>query len=224
MDWHATIARNRTALLAVATAIVALIGGRDGPARIAPALRAAAFALLRPAESALRRLIIMAARGLVVTLGAPRPLLQRPAGHGNRTPAFPLFDRDIRFRPMRRVRRAMTPRIRTFWGPALPPPPPPVLTPMPNAGAPVDASRLHRRLGALEAALADLPRQARRLARWRAKIAANLAARCAARSDIRRRTPMRIGRPPGHRQDAGRDVDRVLRECHALALETWDTS
>jgi hypothetical protein len=62
MDWTRAIERNRTALLALAAAIAALIGGRDGEGRIARGLRNAAMALLRPAESAVRRLIVISAR------------------------------------------------------------------------------------------------------------------------------------------------------------------
>jgi hypothetical protein len=61
-----------------------------------------------------------------------------------------------------------------------------------------------------------LPRQARRLARWRARRA----------SDVRPCQPLRRGRPPGHRRRPSRDIDLVLRECHALAQDALqpDTS
>jgi hypothetical protein len=230
MDWTAAIERNRTALLAVAGAIAALIGGRDGEGRIARGLRSAALALLRPAESALRRLIIIAARGLAATLRPSRRMLQRPIGSASpsdRTPAFRLTDPAMRFVPLSRVRSGGIPRIRTFW----------------NFGdsalfrhankahchrnsrnsdpeALVDVRRLRLRLGALEAALSDLPRQARRLARLRARWTLRPVAPGALP-----RTPLRIGHPPGHGRnptdEVDRDIDDVLRDCHALALDAW---
>jgi hypothetical protein len=54
MNWPLAIARNRTALLAIVAAIIALLGGREGGA-ISRQLRNAALALLRPAEAAARR-------------------------------------------------------------------------------------------------------------------------------------------------------------------------
>jgi hypothetical protein len=222
MDWAAAISRNRTALLGVVDAIVALIGGREG-GPVARHLRNAALALLRPAESAVRRLIVMAAHGLVMRFGTPRPLLQRPAGGAvgaGRTPAFRLVDPASRFAPPRIVRPGGVPRIRTFWGPPAPPviPSPArdasgVIT-RPDPDAPVDISRVRLRLRVLEAALADLPRQARRLARLRARWAARPCAPGALP-----RTPLRLGHPPGHHPRSSRPIDDVLRDCHALALD-----
>ena len=160
--------------------------------------------------------------GLTVSPGPKRPPIAAGlgrAGASGKPPAFPLFDRTKRFRPM--LRRAVplgVPRIRTFWGPPsaqpIGPPPPPPLKPDPDS--PVDAARLRLRIASLEIALADLPRQAHRLARWRAR-------RTAEAKPCR---PLRIGRPPGHRRSADREVDRVLSECHAMALDALraDTS
>lgn len=219
MDWALAIRRNRETLLCIVAAIAALLGGRS-PDAVARRLRSAALALLRPAEAAARRLIVIAARGLVV---APRPspvfaaASLGDAGASDRRPAFRLFDRAKRYTlkvpapPPRGV-----PRIRSFWGPPAQPVVPPVPPPLPDPDAPVDAARLRLRLAALERALADLPRQARRLARWRARQGA--AAQPA--------SPLRFGRPPGWRARPVREVDLVLRECHALALDALapDTS
>jgi hypothetical protein len=227
MNWPLAIARNRTALLAVVAAIVALLGGRDaGP--IARGLRNAALALLRPAESAARRLIVMAARGLVVAprsapdfAGVPR---SDPKGI-SRLSAFRLFDRRKRF--VLRLKAPVpvgVPRIRVFWnGPfSAPAAPLPPAASRPEPAALVDPHPLRLRLGALERALADLPRQARRLARWRARERTAQAVR----PGVRMPQPLRPGHPPGWRAGPGRDVDRVLRECHALALDALalDTS
>jgi hypothetical protein len=223
MDWPLVIDRNRTALLAIVAAIAALLGGREG-GPVARRLRSAALASLRPAESACRRLIVIAARGLTVTLGPPRrpafDLLTAAAATSSRTPTFPLFDRQKRFGRMLVVARPRgVPRIRTFWGAPMPlaaiiPSPPKGTRPDPDA--PVDIARLGLRLRSLEAALADLPRQARRLARWRARWSASPGATA---PDRRPRSPLRLGHPPGHRQRPQQEIDFVLRECHALALE-----
>lgn len=229
MDWLLAIERNRQALLGIVAAILALLGGRDGDGAIARGLRSAVLALLRPAEAAARRLIVIAARGLAVTLPSRRPLLQpipaRAAG-GGRTPSFALFERPKRHRLALRVEPRSIPRIRGFWGPPLaqPVPPPPASPPVrPLPDAMVDAAPLRLRLAALELALADLPRQARRLARRQARQAST--------PQRPMRPPLRFGRPPGWRKSSGqgrplREVDRALRECHALAADAQrpDTS
>lgn len=207
----------------IVVAIVALIGGREGEGGIARRVRSAALALLRPAESAARRLIVIAARGLAVAPAAPRPApagLRR--GAGGRRIAFRLFDPPLRLQQMRLVAAPRgTPRIRSFWSAPIiaspiVAPPPPALRPDPDQ--PVPVGRLRLRLAALEAALADLPRQARRLARLRARRQAAFPAPP--------RSPLRLGRPPGWRKRPEREVDRLLRECNLLAHDALrsDTS
>jgi hypothetical protein len=228
MNWALAIERNRTALLAAVSAIVALIGGRDARGPILRAVRNAALALLRPAESACRRLIVIAARGLVVKSAPARPFTRpMPAVAGaaagrERTPAFRLTDRAKRYRPVFvPLAPKAVPRIRSLWRSPferlVPPPPPPPTRPAPSTH--VEATRLARRLAALEAALANLPRQARRLARWRARQSAPHAA-------LRQPSPLRIGAPPGHRLTRPRAIDDVLTECNLLAREALrlDTS
>jgi hypothetical protein len=211
MNWPQAISRNQAALLAVVVAIIALIGGREGGA-IARHLRNAALALLRPAEAAARRLIVIAARDIAPLRarpfsGALGPRQDSGPSSVIRPPAFRLFDPPKRFELLAKTAPSGIPRIRTFWGPqpATAASPPPATLPL-DPDAPVDSASLRLRLGALERALGELPRQARRWARWRA------------RPDMRARSPLRPGPPPGHCQWAGRDVDLVLRDCHALAL------
>ena len=87
-----------------------------------------------------------------------------------------------------------------------PVPPPP---PMPDDT--VNAMRLSRRLAAIKSALEDLPRQARRYARWQAKPA-----------DARRpqlASALRRGSPPGHRNKPIHQVDEILTECDWLARQ-----
>jgi hypothetical protein len=228
MNWALAIERNRTALLAAVAAIVAMIGGRDARGPMLRAVRNAALALLRPAESACRRLIVIAARGLVVKPRPPRPFT-RPAtaadhtpAASDRAPAFRLTDRAKRYRPVFvPLAPKAVPRIRSLWRSPFeriaPPPPPP---PTGHAPSPlVDAPRLARRLAALESALANLPRQARRFARWRAR-------RRSPENGLRPPSPLRIGAPPGHRASRPRAIDDVLTECNLLAREALrlDTS
>jgi hypothetical protein len=93
--------------------------------------------------------------------------------------------------------------------PAVVPPPPDAL---------VNGARLSRRLQALKSALEDLPRQARRMARWRVR-----------RENMKSpkfTSPLRPGPPPGRRRKPIHEVDEVLTECHWLAWEAMrpDTS
>jgi hypothetical protein len=226
MNWALAIERNRTALLAVVAAIIAMMGGRQVAGPMLRAVRNAALALLRPAESACRRLIVIAARGLVLKPTAPRPFIQpitKTTGAGReRTPAFRLVDPAKRYRPVLvPVVPVGVPRIRSLWRdpferPAPPPSPPPA---KPAPSTTMDGTGFVRRLAALEAALASLPRQARRFARWRARQRMPHHGR-------RPRSPLRIGAPPGYRLTRPRDIDDVLRECNVLAHEAlrFDTS
>ena len=73
MDWNAAIERNREALKRILAMLVAMAELAGGGATLPRHLHRAVLRLLRPAESAARRLVIVAARGLVVTLPPPRP-------------------------------------------------------------------------------------------------------------------------------------------------------
>ncbi|MEW9804876.1 hypothetical protein ABUE31_02600 [Mesorhizobium sp. ZMM04-5] len=203
MDWNAAIEKNHAALTGVLAMLVAMAGlasltsplaGEDGSARRGKAepsaepgegsssptlprhLHRAVLALLRPAEAAARRLIIVAARGLVVALPPLRPrkpglifarnpglqLPSRAEDPGRRAPALPLFDPLPRWRRRARPAAPGLPRISVpgFGQPFSAPPPP-------SPDDPLDAARLAERLRALAAALDDLPGHARRFARLR---------------------------------------------------------
>ena len=105
----------------------------------------------------------------------------------------------------------------TVW-----PPPPPAASPAPapakSADGMVSAARVIRRLEALESALADLPRQARRLVRWRMRQETS--------PDPSFKSPLRPGRPPGYRRRVVHEVDELLSECQWLAFRAamTDTS
>ena len=221
MDWDLAIKRNSEALKGIVEALFAMLGlaGDATVSRIPPLLHSAVLRVLRPAESAVRRLIVIAARGIVVKLAASRPM---PVGHmigkggGNSRPSFQLFDPRKNFKRLRHRKFArMEPRIH-FFGPdprvaALWPAPRPVVEPPPPPDGLVNAQRLSRRLHALKSALDDLPRQARRLARWRQ--------RREAAPEMKFLSPLRPGHPPGYRRKPVHEVDEVLIACHGLA---WD--
>ena len=90
-------------------------------------------------------------------------------------------------------------------------------SPPPSDGL-ASAASLTRRLQALKSALEDLPRQAKRLARWRQ--------RRQAAPDLKFLSPLRTGHPPGYRRKPIHEVDEVLIECDDLAWEAMkpDTS
>jgi hypothetical protein len=222
MDWNLAIKRNSKALKAIIEVLFALLGldGTEAASRIPQDLHRAVLRVLRPAESAIRRLIVIAARDLVVKLAPSRPM---PAGKvigkgGNSRPSFQLFDPRKNFnRPRRRKITRLIPRIHVFPYDSLRPTAPPATAPPPPDGL-VNAERLGRRLQALKLALDDLPRQAKRLARWRL--------RREKMPSPKFKSPLRPGRPPGHRRKPTHEVDEVLIECHGLAWEALkpDTS
>ncbi len=226
MDWARAIEINQTALARIVAALVAMLelAGSSAAARLPLPLYRAVSRVLGPAESAVRRLIVIAARGVVVKLSAARPMPRglALAGTGSGRVPFRLFDTRKRFAPWRPTGAVAKggPRIHFFNASPLVP----LFQPRPakrEVAAPdgtVSALRLGRRLAAVKMALEDLPRQARRLARWK----------------IRREgmqspaftSPLRPGPPPGHRKKPADEIDFVLKECHALARDALaeDTS
>ena len=227
MDWDLAIKRNSEALKGIIAALFAMLGDAT-VSRIPKPLHRAVLLVLRPAESALRRLIVIAARGLVVKVAPSRPM---PKGHifrkgdGSRLPSFQLYDtrKDFPELRQRRVKYAKHPPRILFFGDdsrvdSLWPAPPPVTAPAPPPDGLVNAARLTRRLQALKLALEDLPRQARRMARWRVR-----------RENMpspKFKSPLRPGPPPGHRKRHIHPIDEVLANCHWLAWEALkpDTS
>jgi hypothetical protein len=240
MDWPLIIERNRERILAVLAPLFVLLGldprtGFDPRRADLPRhLYRALLIILRPAESAVRRLIIIAARGLVLgpdprmKIGAYRGF---PAGLGlklrlalekdvERIPAFCLMD------PLKRFategfewakeweKEQVMPRISV----------PGFIDPgfedrfIPMRDDPIDCAALQRRLRALKAALDNLPRHARRLARWRAR--GELARQSAHKP--RRLSPMRPGFAPGYHRSERQEIDAILGDCHYFAVEAWD--
>ena len=228
MDWDAAIKRNSKALKAIIEVLFALLGldGTDAASRIPRSLHSAVLGVLRPAESAVRRLIVIAAGNGVVELAPSR---QMPAGKvigkggRNSSPSFQLFDPPKRLKPIRVMKfTRLVPRIHFFpHDPrvsALFPAPRPFVVPPPPPDGQVGATRLHRRLQALKSALEDLPRQAKRLVR--------LQERRKASPWPKSTIPLRSGHPPGYRRKPIHEVDEVLVACDWLAWEAMkpDTS
>jgi hypothetical protein len=142
-------------------------------------------------------------------------------GSGPSHPAFKLCDKRIFFPELSnpRVKYAKyPPRIHVFPYDILVPIARPAVVPPPPPDGLISATRLTRRLQALKSALDDLPRQARRMARWRVRQEAAKAPKF--------KSPLRPGPPPGHRKRPIHEVDDVLSECHWLAWEVMrpDTS
>lgn len=212
MDWSLAISRNRDALRSIVVALFAMTGMvRGGMLTTLPRnLHLVTLAILRPAESAVRRLIVIAAHGLALStsprLRAKMPGIAGRSGKFNYTRAFALFDPLKSFDP------------EDFWD----------VQPYFESGfglsksfnstteadtdPRMDAALLGQRLDALRRALETIPHQARRLIRWQAKRDARLKA-----SKPTRLSPMRPGLPPGWRQRRLHEVDDILRECHGLA-------
>ena len=220
MDWDLAIKRNSKVLKGIIEVLFALLGldGTDAASRIPRSLHSAVLGVLRPAESAVRRLIVIAARNVVVQLAPSRPMPEGRKivrGGGSRSPSFQLFDPLKRLKPVRAMKfTRLEPRIRILdYDPricALFPTPRPVVEPPPPDGL-ASATRLHRRLIALKSALEDLPRQAKRLVRCQQRRQASPWPKST--------SPLRPGHPPGYRRKPIHEVDEVLTECDDLAWE-----
>jgi hypothetical protein len=216
VDWPVAIERNRVALQRIVEMLFAMAGlAEGGPVAALPRdLRNRILRILRPAESAARRLIVIAARDLVVDVRPSRSVIgasgARQRGRspkltdGTKT-AFPLLDPLKNFAPRRRYSRSV-PRILFLDGPT-----PPPLPPIPSGDDMVDATSVCRRLASVRRALDDIDAQARRLARWQSR-------RRREPYRIGRLSPMRPGYPPGRRKRQIHEVDEILRNCHLLAL------
>jgi hypothetical protein len=235
MDWDQIVERNRERLLAVLAPLLAVLGFDPRRRQEMPRhFYRSWLLLLRPAESAVRRLIVMAARGLAMKLGAargfPAGLALRLAAKGGegetRFPAFALIDPLKRFAPQDFEwsaewsqdwgKEQVIPRISVpgLFDPLFPEP-----LPVPSRDDPIGTSALLRRIAALKAALDDLPRQARRLARWKAR--GELARQAAVRKPGRL-SPMRPGFAPGFHRTRPQEIDGILADCHHFAFEAWN--
>ena len=198
--------------------IAGLIAMVDGAETLPRPLHRFVCRVLRPAESALRRLIVIVATGLrkkaeAAEKGAAETKKPLPDfssfARGQNRGVFALIDPRKRFcatvRPLGAHQSNIgTPRIS--------------LPGLADAARPVkpdkqsQAQALSRRIEKLERALNSLPRQARRLNRL-------MAMRHSAKAGPGRVGPIRPGHPPGYKKRPRHPVDDLLRECHALAQD-----
>ena len=246
MDWNFAIERNRGALLSIVAGLFALIGLTEGSVieRLSQPLYRTVLARLRAAESAVRRLIIVMARDIVVKPRPKRPRPSRPVNTGqvksktesngqSRQPSFQLCDPQKRSDAgkvrRRRHKGRNEPRIHVFgYDPRIPEPLRSLFSPPAPAPAPqqeetvqdntVSARSLCRRLFAIIRALKNMEREAKRYALWRD--------RPVEERRPRRERPLRFGWPPGWRIKSTHEVYDILKECHWLvrSLPEPDTS
>jgi hypothetical protein len=216
-DWSRAIERNSEALRGIVATLFAMLGGDTLPARLPESLYRAVLRVLHPAESALRRLIIIAALGLVVKPVPSRPMPKGPIGKGQRgsRPSFKLFDPRKNFTPYGTPGSQIVPRIHIFgYDPRVAA----IFAArarsctasQQNEGL-INSVRLVGRLQALKAALDNLPHQARRLVRARARRENT--------PSLKFKSPLRPGPPPGHRKVKVHEIDEILTECHGLARD-----
>ncbi len=205
-DWARAIERNSEALKGIVATLFAMLGEASAE-RLPDSLYRGLLRILHPAESAVRRLIVIAARGLVVKPVTSRPMPKEPIKKGSQSrPVFKLFDPVKTFAgsciepPPRILPRihvfGYDPRVAALWAAR------PTASP---AKAQINGQRLVRRLCALKSALDNLPHQARRLVRAQAR--------------AKHRSPLRPGPPPGHRKKKIHEIDEILAECHGLARD-----
>ena len=229
MHWDAIIDRQHGALLRLITVMFSVLSiEAGGSVDVVPLhVRLMVMRILRPAESALRRLVFMRARDLPDEEYVCGPAREKSKKRGKRgashSRSVPLFD--PRKKPgQKRRRRPSGPGPRIFFLDDTDPP----YTPEPEAEKPqaddlVSAAALCQRLNALAKALGDLDGQARRLKR--------LQARRKLVPKLRLQGVLRINTPPGHREkgrsENERAVDEILRECQIVArrwIKANDTS
>ena len=233
MDWDLAIKRNSKALKGIIAVLFALLGldGTEAASRIPRSLHSAVLGVLRPAESAVRRLIVIAARNVVVKLAPSRPMpedasaLPKEVAAGQASPAFQLFDPRKRFKFARGPRRKSPGSCRASiswemiqrWPPSgqspslwLSPRRRPMGWPVPRAST------------------AGSRPSSSPLRTFPARPGASSACRKGGRPRLSTSelTPLRPGRPPGYRRKPIHEVDEILADCDFLAWEAMkpDTS
>jgi len=228
----------RRALLRLVVGLYALaevVPEGDGQTFVTRRVRNGIFRVLRPAESAARRLIFNETRRMEEVAYVPPPARdkskrtgtgQTGSGkkRGRRKPRFRLIDPRkflAELYPNRRTRRRraagkpstepkLLARIAGFDGQpdcAIWSEPQPEVSP----DDPVDATRMLRRMEALKLALEDVPTQAQRMLR-------EIAKRKAAPPGPASVPPLRYGLPPGFCKRGDHEVFEILSECHKLAI------
>ncbi len=238
MDWTKAIEINRHALTRIIAALVALVAAQVDAVRLPLPVYQLVFRVLLPAEAAVRRLIVIAARGLVLPEQRHRPmppelaeqLAQQLVLAGKRTrTAFQLFDSRKQFCADDETENGEEqglPNPDPAWGPRIrcvgdADPRSPLflahlaaLRAQEKSISEAASTSLRRRLATIRQALDTLPHQARRMARWQAR---RTAMRNANMRNAKFTSPLRPGPPPGQRKKPTNEIDLILKECHALA-------
>lgn len=199
-----------SALLRVILSLFALGGlkvvepSEQAPVFLPRAVWRRILGLLRPAEAVARRLIYLIALETAIN---PRAAAMRkgagPTPNKSGVSGFKLFDPQWRTMPpsVRRI-PGTGPRISFFDECAA------LGREVRAKPSTIDAARIVGRLRALHRAITDPARQAKRLAKWLRK---PLIVR-------KRRSPLRVGDPPGLGREPQHPIHDLLRECHALAV------
>ncbi len=214
MDWPLAIDKNREKLLRIILALMASLGLVNGGklTTLPYYLYKRALQIIRPAEAAVRRLIMMAAYDLKLrgfNLAPPGRQVGKADGEGNfrrrnevasalQNPSFHLID------PLKPFTEE-SPDYSEF-GPSL------NEDVASSNHTPTPATSLGRRLLALKRALHTIDKQARRLTRWYA-----LRDQALAQNHPHRLSPLRPGFPPGYRKKPIHEIEHVLLDCHSLA-------
>ncbi|MFN0191579.1 MAG: hypothetical protein ACKVP5_06325 [Aestuariivirga sp.] len=227
MDWDLAMNRNRDALMRIVATLFAMLGLSEGTSidRIPRALHTAILRILRPAEAAVRRLIVAAARGMAVKPSVPRAAPKEGfAGKGKSSGRRPVFRlEDIR-PPMAPPEPRPKHSLKSFSPADLTPAALRALhrksrdliaksKPAPPKDGNVNASSLARRLQAISFALEDLSGQAKRFLRWKAR------RKKLSKERLIYTNPIRPGPPPYVHKKPRHEVEEVLRDCHWLAWE-----
>jgi hypothetical protein len=213
MNWPRAIEINRDALTGIVAGLVALLVAQGGALRLPFPVYQLLQRILYPAESAVRRLIVIVARGLVVPDMPSRAMPQGLviSGKAGARVSFQLFDQRKAFAEPDEVATAISgPRIRMI---DMPSPRQLFMAKFAKSRdercSEAETTRIRQRLALLARALEQLPLEAKRMARW--------LKRRASMESTAFVFPLRPGPPPGHQQKPREDIDAVLKECHALA-------
>lgn len=242
MDWTLAVERWRVPLLGHVMDLFEKIGLTEGARieRVPKPLHRYVLGILRTVESAARRLIIAAARNIVVEPRPKRPLVpkkpkapDKKSAEGRETgkakrkrrPSFNLFDPernpDMAFLRRFRKKRRPTPKI-TIIELGYDRGRPTIhlhgelrtTAPVPDVKKPVDDGMVNA--GPLIRRLIAVAEALKDIPRYAMRYALWWNTPIEDRHP-QRESALRPGRPPGFRQRAKHEVDEILKECHWLA-------
>jgi len=216
MDWQVVIKRQAGTLREIIARLRMMAMQAEGDYQserglIAVDLHLALLRILRPAESAVRRLIVIAESLLPaasVLHDHARPFAGNcsSGSHGKRL-AFALFDPRKRFAPFDQPAIAghsrAVPRIWVFGAVRQ-------SLPISKIADQRDKAALIARIAAASRALDNLPREARRLRR-------HMRSRAEVANSARAVRPMRPGLPPGAVRRGRHPIHEIVTDCDVLA-------